>query len=213
MFIKNFNMILNFNIKICFLITVSLIFLPKCISQSKIEVRDLQSVFGFKFLVPNNYVHINNVNFTDILNNSNLENKAKNLALKFNSELKNQKLDILFKEDFPINNLTIIKYNTEEFNINKNNVKKFCQNILDKEKVVGKINSQIIECKMIKIPKFANWSSFRESNSSFVKNIITQQVIFYFKGAEYNVTTNCTSEKNCTESRLRLFNLIQSFEF
>lgn len=87
------------------------------------------------------------------------------------------------------------------------------QNNLDKEKVVGKINSQIIECKMTKIPKFANWCSFRESNSSFVKDIITQQVIFYFKGAEYNVTTNCNSEKNCTESRLRLFDLIQSFEF
>ena len=151
------------------------------------------------------------MNVYQFLKDTSKESKLYLLAEKLKNEFKKQKFDILFNKTKPVNNITLIKFKTKKYEIN--NIKKYCESILDKEKILGKIDSKIKDCKYTKQPDFADWSIYRESESSFVKNITTQQIIFYYLDSEFNITTNCDDLSNCIDSRKRLSQLVNSIEF
>ena len=60
-------------------------------------------------------------------------------------------------------------------------------------------------------PKFADWSMYRENESSFFENEITQQIIFMFKKKEYVLTVACLEK--CSQIKSDLFNLVKSIKF
>ena len=59
------------------------------------------------------------------------------------------------------------------YEVNKKKVLKQCKKILKIEKKYGRRNVNLIECRMHDYPKFADWSMYRENESSFFENEIT----------------------------------------
>jgi CRISPR/Cas system CMR-associated protein Cmr3 (group 5 of RAMP superfamily) len=95
--------------------------------------------------------------------------------------------------------------------VNKNNVLKQCKKILKIEKKVGKRKVNLKECRMHNQPLFADWSMYRENDSSFMAGANTQQIIFLFEKKEYVITSTCWEKCNATKKDL--FNLIESIKF
>ena len=60
-------------------------------------------------------------------------------------------------------------------------------------------------------PIFANWSMYRENDSSYVEGAVTQQVIFLYKKKEYIFTSGCWHK--CNKTKDDLFNLVKSISF
>ena len=79
------------------------------------------------------------------------------------------------------------------------------------ERKIGKRKVKLKECRMHNEPKFADWSMYRENDSSFMESVITQQVIFLYKKKEYVITSACWQK--CNETKTDLFNLVKSIEF
>ena len=90
-------------------------------------------------------------------------------------------------------------------------VLKQCKKILKIEKIVGKRKVNLKECRMHDQPLFADWSMYRENDSSFMEDVTTQQIIFLFKKKEYVITSACWEK--CNETKKDLFKLIKSIEF
>ena len=95
--------------------------------------------------------------------------------------------------------------------MNKKKVLKQCKKILKIERKVGKRKVKLKECRMHDQPSFADWSMYRENESSFMEGVVTQQIIFLYKKKEYVVTSACWDK--CKETKNDLFNLVNSIKF
>ncbi len=60
-------------------------------------------------------------------------------------------------------------------------------------------------------PKFADWSMYRENESSYFKGVTTQQIIFMFNKTEFVITVACTEK--CEQTKGDLFSLVKSIKF
>ena len=108
------------------------------------------------------------------------------------------------------NNINILVFN-DNYKVNKKKVLKQCKKILKIEKKVGKRKVELKECRMHDQPLFADWSMYRENDSSFMEGVVTQQIIFLYKKKEYVITSACW--KKCDETKADLFNLVKSIKF
>ena len=79
------------------------------------------------------------------------------------------------------------------------------------EKKYGKRKVDLIECRMHAYPKFAEWSMYRENESSFFENELTQQIIFMFNKKEYVITVACIEK--CQQIKEDLFQLVKTIKF
>ena len=114
-----------------------------------------------------------------------------------------------FKQSL-FNNFSILVFN-ENYKINKKKVLRQCKKILKIEKKFGKRNVDLIECRMHQYPKFADWSMYRENESSFFENVLTQQIIFMFRKKEYVITVACFEK--CEQTKKDLFLMIKTLNF
>ena len=173
--------------------------------------KEFKSQFNFKFNLPDGYQLFNKNNLYDVYNHSNKDPLVKaqiNLAKK---RLENQKIELLY--NFPshqLNNINILVFEGN-YKVTKKIVLKQCRKILKIEKIVGKRKVNLKECRMHDQPLFADWSMYRENDSSFMEDVTTQQIIFLFKKKEYVITSTCWEK--CNETKKDLFNLIKSIEF
>ena len=110
----------------------------------------------------------------------------------------------------PLNNINILVFD-DNYKINKKKVLKQCKKILKIERKVGKRKVDLKECRMHDQPSFADWSMYRENDSSFMEGVTTQQIIFMYKKKEYVITSGCWEK--CNETKADLFNLVKSIKF
>ena len=173
--------------------------------------KEFESQFNFKFNLPEGYEIFNKNNLYDVYNHSNKDPLVKaqiNLAKK---RLENQKIELLYNfSSHPFNNINILVFD-EDYKINEKKVLKQCKKILKIERKIGKRKVELKECRMHDQPLFANWSMYRENESSFMENVYTQQVIFLFQKKEYVITSACWQK--CKETKDDLFNLVRSIKF
>ena len=194
-------------LKFCYKLLVLIVMFISNTSHSK----NFESQFNFRFNLPEGFEIFNNNNLYDVFNHSNKDPLVKaqiNLAKK---RLENQKIDLLYNfSSHPLNNINILVFEAD-YKVNKNNVLKQCKKILKIEKKVGKRKVNLKECRMHNQPLFADWSMYRENDSSFMAGANTQQIIFLFKNKEYVITSTCWEKCNATKKDL--FNLIESIKF
>ena len=69
----------------------------------------------------------------------------------------------------------------------------------------------LVECRMHEYPKFAEWSMYRENESSFFENVFTQQIIFMYNKKEYVITVACIEK--CKQTKKDLFKLVETIKF
>ena len=173
--------------------------------------KNFESQFNFRFNLPEGFEIFNNNNLYDVFNHSNKDPLVKaqiNLAKK---RLEKQKIELLYNfSSHPLNNINILVFEAD-YKVNKNNVRKQCKKILKIEKKVGKRKVNLKECRMHNQPLFADWSMYRENESSFMEGVDTQQIIFLYKKKEYVVTSTCWDK--CEETKNDLFNLVKSINF
>ena len=173
--------------------------------------KEFESQFNFKFNLPEGYEIFNKNNLYDVYNHSNKDPLVKaqiNLAKK---RLENQKIELLYNfSSHPFNNINILVFD-EDYKINEKKVLKQCKKILKIERKVGKRKVDLKECGMHDRPLFADWSMYRENESSFFENQITQQIIFMYKKKEYVLTVACLEK--CNQMKSDLFNLVKSVKF
>ena len=186
-------------------ILILLLFNNSCFSD------EFKSQFNFKFNLPEGYEIFNKNNLYDVYNHSNKDPLVKaqiNLAKK---RLEKQKIELLYNfSSHPFNNINILVFN-EDYKINQKKVLKQCKKILKIERKIGKRKVELKECRMHDQPSFADWSMYRENESSFIENVYTQQVIFLFQKKEYIITSACWQK--CKETKDDLFNLVKSINF
>jgi hypothetical protein len=173
--------------------------------------KNFESQFNFNFNLPEGYEIFNNNNLYDVYNHSNKDPLVKaqiNLAKK---RLEKQKIELLYNfSSHPLNNINILVFN-DNYKVNKKKVFKQCKKILKIERKVGKRKVNLKECRMHNQPLFADWSMYRENESSFMEGVDTQQIIFLYKKKEYVVTSTCWDK--CEETKNDLFNLVKSINF
>jgi len=173
--------------------------------------KNFESHFNFNFNIPEGYEIFNNNNLYDVYNHSNKDPLVKaqiNLAKK---RLEKQKIELLYNfSSHPLNNINILVFNNN-YKVNKKKVFKQCKKILKIERKVGKRKVNLKECRMHNQPLFADWSLYRENESSFMEGVDTQQIIFLYKKKEYVVTSTCWDK--CEETKNDLFNLVKSINF
>ena len=97
------------------------------------------------------------------------------------------------------------------YKVNQKKVLKQCKKILKMASKYGKKKVDLIECRMHDQPLFADWSMYRENESSFFENQITQQIIFMYKKKEYVLTVACLEK--CNQMKSDLFNFVKSIKF
>ena len=88
---------------------------------------------------------------------------------------------------------------------------KQCKKILKIGRKLSKRKVDLIECRMHNQPSFANWSMYRENESSFFENEMTQQIIFLYKKKEYVITVACAHR--CDLMKDDLFKLVETIKF
>ena len=186
-----------------------LIFFLLLISPLKAE--QFNSIENFSFELPEGYQIFNKSNLYDVYNHSNKDPLVKTQINLAKQRLKNQSIELLYNfSSHPLNNINILVFN-ENYKINKKKVLKQCKKILKVEKKVGKRKVELKECRMHDQPLFADWSMYRENDSSFMEGVITQQIIFLYKKKEYVITSACWEK--CDETKADLFNLVKSIKF
>ena len=186
-----------------------LIFFLLLISPLKAE--QFNSIENFSFELPKGYQIFNKSNLYDVYNHSNKDPLVKTQINLAKQRLKNQSIELLYNfSSHPLNNINILVFN-ENYKINKKKVLKQCKKILKVEKKVGKRKVELKECRMHDQPLFADWSMYRENDSSFMEGVITQQIIFLYKKKEYVITSGCWEK--CSETKADLFNLVKSIKF
>ena len=186
-----------------------LIFLLLLISPLKAE--QFNSIENFSFELPKGYQIFNKSNLYDVYNHSNKDPLVKTQINLAKQRLKNQSIELLYNfSSHPLNNINILVFD-ENYKINKKKVLKQCKKILKVEKKVGKRKVELKECRMHDQPLFADWSMYRENDSSFMEGVVTQQIIFLYKKKEYVVTSACWEK--CEETKADLFNLVKSIKF
>ena len=186
-----------------------LIFFLLLISPLKAE--QFRSIKNFTFELPEGYVIFNKSNLYDVYNHSNKDPLIKTQINLAKQRLKNQSIELLYNfSSHPLNNINILVFN-DSYKVNKKKVLKQCKKILKIEKKVGKRKVELKECRMHDQPLFADWSMYRENDSSFMEGVITQQIIFLYKKKEYVITSACWEK--CNETKADLFNLVKSIKF
>ena len=186
-----------------------LIFFLLLISPLKAE--QFNSIENFSFELPKGYILLNKNNLYDIYSTSNHDPSLKKQMNLFKQRLQKQKVEILYNfNQSRFNNISIMVFN-DYYKVNNKKVIKQCKKILKIEKKYGKRKVDLIECRMHDYPKFADWSMYRENESSFFENEMTQQIIFMYKKKEYVITVACLEK--CDQMKSDLFNLIKSIKF
>ena len=186
-----------------------LIFFLLLISPLKAE--QFNSIENFSFELPKGYQIFNKNNLYDVYNFSNKDPLIKAQINLAKQRLKNQNIELLYNFSIhPLNNINILVFN-DNYKINKKKVLKQCKKILKIEKKVGKREVELKECRMHDQPLFADWSMYRENDSSFMEGVVTQQIIFLYKKKEYVITSACWEK--CDETKADLFNLVKSIKF
>ena len=188
---------------------IFLIFFILLITPLKAE--QFTSIENFSFELPKGYVILNKNNLYDVYNASSHDPILKKQMNLFKQRLQKQNVEILFNfNQSRFNNISIMSFN-DYYKVNKKKVLKQCKKILKIEKKYGKRKVDLIECRMHDYPKFADWSMYRENESSFFENELTQQIIFMYKKKEYVLTVACVEK--CNQMKSDLFNLIKSIKF
>ena len=178
---------------------------------SPLKAEQFTSIENFTFELPKGYQIFNKNNLYDVYNHSNKDPIIKAQINLAKHQLKNKKIELLYNfSSHPLNNINILVFN-ENYKINKKKVLKQCKKILKIERKFGKRKVNLKECRMHDQPSFANWSMYRENESSFMEGVVTQQIIFMYKKKEYVITSGCWDK--CNETKEDLFNLIKSIKF
>jgi len=176
-----------------------------------LKAEQFTSIENFTFELPKGYQIFNKNNLYDVYNHSNKDPLVKKQINLAKQRLKNQKIELLYNfSSHPLNNINILVFDNN-YKVNKKKVLKQCKKILKKEKKVGKRKVDLKECGMHDQPSFADWSMYRENESSFMEGVVTQQIIFLYKKKEYVVTSACWDK--CEETKNDLFNLVKSIKF
>ena len=176
-----------------------------------LKAEQFTSIENFTFELPKGYMILNKNNLYDVYNASSHDPVLKKQMNLFKQRLQKQNVEILFNfNQSRFNNISIMSFN-DYYKVNKKKVLKQCKKILKIEKKYGKRKVDLIECRMHDYPKFADWSMYRENESSFFENEFTQQIIFMFKRKEYIVTVACLEK--CNQMKSDLFNLVKSIKF
>ena len=179
--------------------------------MSPLKAEQFTSIENFSFELQNGYVILNKNNLYDIYNASNHDPVLKKQMNLFKQRLQKQNVEILFNfNQSRFNNISIIVFE-DYYKVNQKKVLKQCKKILKIEKKYGKRKVDLIECRMHDYPKFADWSMYRENESSFFENELTQQIIFMYKKKEYVLTVACVEK--CDQMKSDLFNLVKSIKF
>ena len=188
---------------------IFLIFFILFITPLKAE--QFTSIENFSFELPKGYQIFNKNNLYDVYNHSSKDPLIKKQINLAKQRLKNQRIELLYNfTSHPLNNINILVFD-DNYKINKKKVLKQCKKILKIEKKYGKRKVDLIECRMHDYPKFADWSMYRENESSFFENELTQQIIFMYKKKEYVLTVACVEK--CNQMKSDLFNLVKSIKF
>ena len=178
---------------------------------NSLKAEQFTSIENFSFELPKGYEVFNKNNLYDVYNHSNKDPLIKAQINLAKQRLKNQSIELLYNfSSHPLNNINILVFN-DNYKINKKKVLKQCKKILKIEKKVGKRKVELKECRMHDQPLFADWSMYRENDSSFMKGVITQQIIFLYKKREYVITSACWEK--CNQTKADLFNLVKSIKF
>ena len=186
-----------------------LIFFILLISPLKAE--QFTSIENFTFELPKGYIILNKNNLYDVYNASSHDQVLKKQMNLFKQRLQKQNVEILFNfNQSRFNNISIMVFE-DYYKVNQKKVLKQCKKILKIEKKYGKRTVDLIECRMHDYPKFADWSMYRENQSSFFENELTQQIIFMYKKKEYVLTVACIEK--CNQMKSDLFNLVKSINF
>ena len=183
-----------------------LIFVFILILSNNSKAKEFKSEFNFTFELDNNYLIINNSNLYQVYNSSHNDPKIKKQINIYKQRLNKQNVEILvnFKQSV-LDNISILVFD-DNYKVDEKKVVKQCKKILKIEKKFGKRKVDLIECRMHEYPKFADWSMYRENESSFFKNVITQQIIFMFNRKEYVITVACVEK--CEQTKNDLFQLV-----
>ena len=175
------------------------------------SAKEYRSKYNFKFNLPDGYQLFNNINLFQVYDHSNKDPVIKKQLNYAKKQLQNKDIELLYNfSESPVNNITILVFNNN-YKVTKKNVLKQCKKILKIEKKIGKRKVNLKECRMHNEPIFADWSMYRENDSSFVEGAITQQIIFLYKKKEYVFTSGCWHK--CDETKDDLFNLVKSIKF
>ena len=179
--------------------------------SENLKAKEFKSRFNFSFELKDDYQIINNSNLYEIYNSSHNDPKIKQQINIFNQRLKEQNIEILvnFKQSI-LDNISILVFD-ENYKVNEKKVLKQCKKILKIEKKFGKRKVNLIECRMHKYPEIADWSMYRENESSFFENVLTQQVIFMFDKREYVITVACIEK--CKQTKKDLFQIVKTIKF
>tara|TARA_B110000116_G_scaffold83876_1_gene73038 strand:- start:394 stop:969 length:576 start_codon:yes stop_codon:yes gene_type:complete len=176
-----------------------------------LKAEQFTSIENFTFELPDGYQIFNKNNLYDVYNHSNKDPLIKTQINLAKQRLKNQRIELLYNfSSHPLNNINILVFD-DNYKVNKKKVLKQCKKILKIERKVGKRKVDLKECRMHDQPSFADWSMYRENESSFMEGVVTQQIIFLHKKREYVVTSACWDK--CEETKNDLFNLVESIKF
>ena len=176
-----------------------------------LKAEQFTSIENFTFELPKGYQIFNKNNLYNVYNHSNKDPLVKKQINLAKQRLKNKRVELLYNfSSHPFNNINILVFD-DNYKVNKKKVLKQCKKILKVEKKVGKRKVDLKECRMHDQPSFADWSMYRENESSFMEGVITQQIIFLFKKKEYVITSSCW--KKCEETKNDLFSLVKSIKF
>ena len=188
---------------------IFLIFFVLLIGPLKAE--QFTSIENFTFELPKGYQIFNKSNLYDVYNHSNKDPLIKTQINLAKQRLKNQSIELLYNfSSHPLNNINILVFD-DNYKVNKKKVLKQCKKILKIEKKVSKRKVDLKECRMHDQPLFADWSMYRENESSFMEGVVTQQIIFLYKKKEYVITSACWEK--CEETKNDLFSLVKSIKF
>jgi|TARA_B110000483_G_scaffold227022_1_gene288368 hypothetical protein len=178
---------------------------------SPLKAEQFNSINNFTFELQEGYVIFNKYNLYDVYNHSNKDPLIKKKINLAKQKLKNQNVELLYNfTSHPFNNINILVFN-DNYKVNKKKVLKQCKKILKIEKKISKRKVELKECRMHNQPLFADWSMYRENDSSFMEGVVTQQIIFLYRKKEYVITSACW--KKCDETKADLFNLVKSIKF
>ena len=173
--------------------------------------KEFTSKFNFKFNLSDDYQIINSLTLYDVYKQSHKDPFKQRQINRFKQILQTKDIELLYNfKQSPFNNISILVFKSN-YRVNKKKVLNQCKKILKNSIKYGGKKVDLIECRMHSDPKFADWSMYRENESSFFDNELTQQIIFQYKKKEYVITVACIEK--CSLMRTDLFKLVESIKF
>lgn len=198
-------LILKLNMK-----KIALLIIFLCISNNSLA-KEFKSKFNFKFNLSDSYQIINSLTLYDVYKKSHKDQFKQMQINKFKQILQKKDIELLYNfKQSPFNNISILVFKSN-YKVNKNKVLGQCKKILKNSLKYGGKKVDLIECRMHSDPKFADWSMYRENESSFFDNELTQQIIFQYKKKEYVITVACVEK--CNLMKNDLFRLVETIRF